>query len=161
MPPKKSKTKTSSGKPSAKSAKPQKADSANKGWEWAPFTKKAFGFNQKARDLADALKSTYGDNVSISQYEKLIAAIPSMTDAQRGLLYLDPKIVILLKDYRTARAARDSERDNFRGDIAIGNVDTGLEALESLGLLNEKFKSQVTLFEDDEDDEEEEDEPKE
>jgi hypothetical protein len=83
-----------------------------------------------------------------------------MTDAQRGLLYLDPKIVILLKDYRTARAARDSERDNFRGDIAIGNVDTGLEALESLGLLNEKFKSQVPFF-DDEDDEEEEDKTKE
>jgi len=142
MPPKKQ-TKPSSGKPKAKTAKPQKAEAPNpKGWEWAPFTKKAFEFTQTARALADALKSAYGDNVSISQYEKFIAAIPSMTDAQRGLLHVDPKIVVLLKDYRSARASRDSERDNFRGDIAIGNVDTGLEALESLGLLNEEAEDQ-------------------
>jgi hypothetical protein len=84
----------------------------------------------------------YGDNVSISQFERFIAAIPSMTEAQRGLLYVDPKIVVLLKDYRTARAARDSERDNFRGDIALSNVDTGLKALESLGLLTEELEIQ-------------------
>jgi hypothetical protein len=148
MPPKKQ-TKPSSGKPSAKMAKPQKADTPNKGWEWAPFTKKAFEFTQTARALADALKSAYGDNVSISQFEKFIAAIPSMTDAQRGLLHVDPKIVVLLKDYRTARASRDSERDNFRGDIAIGNVDTGLEALESLGLLNEEAEDQEEEDEED------------
>jgi hypothetical protein len=148
MPPKKQ-TKHSSGKPSAKMAKPQKADIPNKGWEWAPFTKKAVGFNRAARALADALKSAYGDNVSISQFEKFIAAIPSMTDAQRGLLHVDPKIVVLLKDYRTARASRDSERDNFRGDIAIGNVDTGLEALESLGLLNEEAEDQEEEDEED------------
>jgi hypothetical protein len=140
--PSKKQTKPSSGKPTAKKAKPQKADAPNKGWEWASFTKKAFEFNQTAKVLADALKSAYGDNVSISQFEKLIAAIPSMTDAQRSLLYVDPKIVVLLKDYRTARAARDSERDNFRGDIKIEDVDSGLEALESLGLLNEEVEDQ-------------------
>ena len=123
-------------------ARPQKADTPNKGWEWAPFTKKAFEFNQTARALADALKSAYGDSVSISQFEKFVAAIPSMTAAQRGLLYVDPKIVVLLKDYRLARASRDSERDNFRGDIAIADVDSGLEALESLGLLTEELETQ-------------------
>jgi hypothetical protein len=123
-------------------AKPQKADTPNHGWEWAPFTKKAFEFTQTARVLADTLKSVYGDNVSISQFEKFVAAVPSMTPAQRGLLHVDPKIVVLLKDYRTARASRDSERDNFRGDIAIGIVDTGLEALESLGLLIEEVEDQ-------------------
>jgi hypothetical protein len=148
MPPKKQ-TKPSSGKPSANMAKPQKADTRNNGWEWAPFTKKAVVFTQTARALADALKSVYGDNVSISQFEKFVAAIPSMTDAQRGLLHVDPKIVVLLKDYRTARASRDSERDNFRGDIAIGNVDTGLEALESLGLLNEEAEDQEEEDEED------------
>jgi hypothetical protein len=137
MPPKKQ-TKHSSGKPSAKMAKPQKADTPNKGWEWAPFTKKAVGFNLAARALADALKSAYGDNVSISQFEKMIAAIPSMTEAQQDLIYLDHSTIVLLQDYRRARAERDSERDNFRGDTAIGNVDTGLEALERLGLLNEE-----------------------
>lgn len=141
--PSKKQTKTSSGKPKAGPAKPQKGDSqTHKGWEWAPFTKKAFEFNQTAKVLADALKSAYGDNVSISQFEKFISAIPSMTDGQRDLLHVDPKIVILLKDYRAARADRDSERDNFRGDIAIGNVDTGLEALESLGLLDEETEDQ-------------------
>ena len=90
--------------------------------------------------LAESLKSAYGDNVSISQFEKLIAAIPSMTEAQRDLLYVDPRTVAQLRAFRTARAARDSERDNFRGDIAIGNVDTGLEALASLGLLSEEFE---------------------
>jgi len=141
MPPKKQ-TKTSSGKPSAKSAKPQKADTPNKGWEWAPFTKKAFVFTQTARALADALKSAYGDNVSISQFEKFTAAVAKMSDAERGLLYVDQDIVVLLKDYRLARAARDAERDNFRGDTAIGDVDTGLEALEALGLLNEETEAQ-------------------
>ena len=123
-------------------AKPRKADTPNKGWEWAPFTKKAFEFNQTARALADALKSAYGDSVSISQFEKFIAAIPSMTDAQRGLLHVDPKIIVLLRDYRSARASRDSERDNFRGDIAIADVDTGMEALVSLGLLTEELERQ-------------------
>jgi hypothetical protein len=65
-----------------------------------------------------------------------------MTDAQRGLLHVDPKIVVLLKDYRSARASRDSERDNFRGDIAIADVDTGMEALVSLGLLTEELERQ-------------------
>jgi hypothetical protein len=141
MPPKKQ-TKPSKRKPSANPAKPQKADLPSGSWEWAPFTKKAFDFVQTARELANALKLAYGDNVSISQFERFIAAIPSMTEAQRGLLYVDPKIVVLLKDYRTARAARDSERDNFRGDIALSNVDTGLEALESLGLLTEELEIQ-------------------
>jgi hypothetical protein len=141
MPPKKQ-TKPSSRKPKATTAKPRKADTPNNGWEWAPFTKKAFGFNQTARALADALKSAYGDSVSISQFEKFIAAIPSMTEAQRGLLHVDPKIVVLLKDYRSARALRDSERDTFRGDIEITDVDTGLEALESIGLLAEESDSQ-------------------
>lgn len=60
-----------------------------------------------------------------------------MTDAQRGLLYVDQDTIALLKAYRDARAARDSERDNFRGDIKIGDVDTGLEALGKLTALTE------------------------
>jgi hypothetical protein len=132
MPPKTS-TKSSTKKTLAKSATPK--EKPTKGWEWAPFTRKAHEFTRAAQVLADSLKSAYGDNVSISQFEKLIAAIPSMTDAQRGLLYLDPKIVVLLQDYRTARALRDSERDNFRGNIEVADVDTGLEALQTLGLL--------------------------
>jgi hypothetical protein len=135
MPPKNSNTtKSSQKKTLASKAKPKSATPST-GWEWASFTKKSHEFTHVAKVLADSLKSAYGDNVSISQFEKFVAAIPSMTDAQRGLLYVDPKIVVLLKDYRTARSLRDSERDSFRGDVQIGNVDTGLEALQSLGLL--------------------------
>jgi hypothetical protein len=130
---------TSLRKPTARKAKPQKADAPNKSWEWAPFTKKAVEFTQSARALASALKLAYGDNVSISQYEKLVSAVPSMTDDQRALLHVDKKIVALYRSYRTARAIRDSERDNFRGDIKISNVDTGLEALDKLESFNEGF----------------------
>jgi hypothetical protein len=119
-----------SKKPAAKKAAPQKV--ANSGWEWAPFTKKAVAFNAAAKELADSLKSVYGDNISISQFEKFISAVPSMTGTERGLLQVDDKCVELFKLYRTARSERDSERDNFRGDKAIGDVDTGLEALAAL-----------------------------
>jgi hypothetical protein len=117
----------------AKKPQPQKGANPNpKGWEWAPFTKKAVAFNAAAKELADSLKSVYGDTVSISQYEKFVCAIPSMSESQRGLLFVDDKSVDLFKIYRTARSERDSERDNFRGDTAIGDVDTGLEALAEL-----------------------------
>lgn len=97
------------------------------------FTKKSHKFTCAARDLSDSLKSDYGDNVSISQFEKFVSAIPSMTDDQRNLLYVDGSLLVLMKNYRDARAARDAERDSFRGDVQIGNVDTGLAALVKLG----------------------------
>jgi hypothetical protein len=124
-------TKPSNRKPSASKAKPQTGANSNKGWEWAPFTKKAVDFNRAAKDLSDSLKSVYGDNLSISQFEKFVGAVPSMTEAQRGSLYVDRHSVDLFKIYRDARSARDAERDIFRGDKAIGDVDTGLEALTS------------------------------
>jgi hypothetical protein len=118
----------------AKLATP-KSEKPSTGWEWASFTKISHEFTRVARELATALKVAYGDNVSISQFEKLLMAVPSMTEAQRGLLYIDPNIVALFKAYRSARDLRDSERNTFRGDIQIGNVDTGLEALQTAGLL--------------------------
>jgi hypothetical protein len=150
MPPKRQQFNSSQKKTPTKKVIP-KSETPTTGWEWAPFTKKAHEFTHAARVLSSSLKEAYGDNVSISQFEKFVGAIPSMTDAQRGLLYVDPKIVVLLKDYRTARASRDSERDNFRGDVAIGNVDTGLEALQDLGLLTSVEEG----FEEEKDEEEE------
>jgi hypothetical protein len=55
---------------------------------------------------------------------------------------LDQKLVSLYKVYRAARASRDSERDNFRGDKAIGDVDSGLEALGKLNLFTEEEETQ-------------------
>jgi hypothetical protein len=58
-----------------------------------------------------------------------------MTEAQQGLLFINQNTVDLVQEYRIARAARDSERDNFRGDTQIANVDTGLDALGTLPII--------------------------
>lgn len=131
--PAKSASNTRKGKNPAIKAKAKKAFPPD-GWEWAPFTKKAVEFNHAARDLSNALKLDFGDNVSISQFEKFVAAVPSMTPAQRGLIYVDPEHLTLLERYRAARATRDSERDNFRGDVKVGDVDTGLAALRFIAI---------------------------
>jgi hypothetical protein len=135
-----------SSKNAAKKASTPKESPNPKGWEYAAFTKKSVGFNSAAKVLSASLKTEYGDNVSISQFEKLISSLQSMTKEEQSLIYISQTSVNLLKSYRAARASRDSERDNFRGDTAIGNVDTGLEALGELNIIENKDFSPYSQF---------------
>jgi len=104
---------------------------AKKGWEWATFTKKSVCFTDEARKLSELLTQTYGDNVSISQFEKMIAAYASMTDDRKGMIYINQAMIEQYEIFKAARDARDSERDSFRSDIAVTDVEGGLEALRS------------------------------
>jgi hypothetical protein len=100
-----------------------------RGWEWAPFTKKSVVFNTEARELSALLTQTYGDTVSITLFEKMISSYPSMTAEQKPLIHMNDQLIAKFKRYKTARDERDTERDSFRGDIAVANVEGGLEAL--------------------------------
>jgi chloramphenicol O-acetyltransferase len=104
---------------------------AKKGWEWAPFTLKSVAFTAAARKLSELLTQTYGDNVTISSFEKMIAAFPSMTDERKALIHMDQETVEAYEDYRKAREVRDTERETFRGDIAVADVEGGLAAIKA------------------------------
>lgn len=39
------------------------------------------------------------------------------------------KLLNLLREFRAARDARDTERETFRGDIAVANVESGIAAI--------------------------------
>jgi len=114
------------GLPHSKKEAPPK-----KGWEWAPFTKKSVAFTAAARKLSGLLTRTYGDNVTISQYEKMIASFQSMTKEQQSLIHIGQADLEALAEYRKARDIRDTERDTFRGNIAVADVEGGMEAIRA------------------------------
>jgi hypothetical protein len=117
--------------PSVQAPKVQSRDkvASTKGWEFAPFTKKAVGFNKAAKALATAIARTYGDQVSIAQFEKLCIAFPSLRLEEKELVFLNEELVQLLLDYQTARTARDLERATFRGDIKVDDVQGAMATL--------------------------------
>lgn len=134
MPPKKTKLQSKpqpSAAPAKKFAAP-KGDGKLKLPTYAFFTHKSVGFNKLARDLSDRLKDLYGPEVTISQFEKLVAEFPSYSAKERELIYLDKELLDLLASYRSAKDSKDTERRSFRSDISIKDVATGLEACLSI-----------------------------
>lgn len=128
--PKTQKSKAGKSAPAAKRQVPKPGKTqvpAKKGWEWAAFTKKSVTFNRCAANLSELLSQTYGDNVSISQFEKMVSALASMKPEQKELIYLSKGTLDCYEDYRTARDARDTERKNFRDDISVVDVEGGLK----------------------------------
>jgi hypothetical protein len=120
---------------SGKSAPNQGGPSAKAGpqrklWEWADFTKKSVDFQTEAKLLAQLVTATYGDNITISRFEKMIAAYPSMGEDRKELIYITDELIKQYEKFKAARDKRDTERDSFRGDIAVANVEGGLEALK-------------------------------
>jgi hypothetical protein len=97
-------------------------------WEFAVFTKKSMVFNRAANRLGRALKALYGDEVTISFYEKMLSNLPSMPDDRKDLIYIDPMVIELHSKFTFAKEARDTERESFRSDIAIANIEGGLAA---------------------------------
>jgi hypothetical protein len=130
MPPKKSESKEAprKGGLSKKAKKPEKGAGQLKLPVWAFFTHKVVEFNKLARDLSDRLHAKYGPEVTISQFEKLVAEFSSLSDMDKELVYLDKKALALLNDYRSAKDAKDTERRSFRSDLPIKDITAGLEA---------------------------------
>jgi hypothetical protein len=105
-----------------------------KGWEFAPFTTTNVRFVAAARVLAQSLTELYGDGVSISSFEKMVAAYQGMEPQRKVLITFgsaETKTELLnqLREFRAARDARDTERETFRGDIAVANVESGIAAI--------------------------------
>jgi hypothetical protein len=123
-------SKQSKKAPPAKKQAPVKVAPKSKIWEWAIYSKTSVQFTEAANKLSKSLVSTYGNSVSISHYEKLISAIPTMPEAERALIHIKESEIKLLTAYRAAKKARDDERDSFKSDVNIADVDTGLEALK-------------------------------
>jgi hypothetical protein len=120
-----------SGKPAPKKGGPTvKTAPQKKLWEWADFTSKSVAFQQEAKKLAQMVTATYGDNVTISRFEKMIAAYPSMPEDRKQLIHVSDELIGQYEKFKAARDTRDTERDSFRGDIAVANVEGGLEAIK-------------------------------
>lgn len=129
------------GEAKASATASKKQAPTRKGWEFASFTKKSVEFNKLAAKLSLLIKETYGDTVSISQFEKLIASLHSMDASKKALVYIDIDAIELVKAFRKARDARDAERDSFRSDIAVADVEGGLEAAAELAATNDNDMS--------------------
>jgi hypothetical protein len=99
---------------------------------WAFFTHKSVEFNKLARDLSDRLHDIYGPEVTISQFEKLVAEFPTLSKEQQGLIFLDKRLLDALALYRGAKDAKDTERRSFRSDLPVKDITTGLEACLSI-----------------------------
>jgi hypothetical protein len=122
---------TRKGIPPKKATSPpgKKPAPAKKGWEWAPFTVKSTLFNEKARELSELLVQTYGDEVTISKYEKMMAAFPAMPEERKVLIHFTDELKQAYADFKQARLTRDTERETFRGDIAVADVETGFNEI--------------------------------
>jgi hypothetical protein len=50
---------------------------------------------------------------------------------RQSLIHMDEYTVRAFEEYKKARDARDTERESFRGDIAVADVEGGLEAIKA------------------------------
>jgi len=71
--------------------------------KFAKCTKKQVAFHKSEKELSDALNRTYGDSVSISYYEKMLEAYPTMKKDFQDLIHIDQSIQELYKSYVTSR----------------------------------------------------------
>jgi len=126
---KKGKAKPSKVKPSKGRTSDKKKSESAGGYAWQAFTKKAVEFTRAARDLSRHVVETYGDNTSITQYEKFCVAASSMTPEERNIVHIEHVGVVLLTKYVAAKEARESERRSFRDEAPIGNVEGTLASL--------------------------------
>jgi hypothetical protein len=60
----------------------------------------------------------------------MIAAYPSMPEDRKQLIHVSDELIGQYEKFKAARDTRDTERDSFRGDIAVANVEGGLEAIK-------------------------------
>jgi hypothetical protein len=119
------------GKPKKGTGKPKTVPKAAlaKGYEWQSFTTKSVNFVAAARELSDYVERTYGTNVSITHYEKFLVAFSHMKLEERSKLCVEQDGVKLAQKYQAAKDARDSERQSFRGDIQVADVQGTLASL--------------------------------
>jgi hypothetical protein len=61
-----------------------------------------------------------------------VSAIPAFTQEQYELIHCDDQIVAEFEEFRKARTERDAERETFRGDIAVANVEDGLTTIKKI-----------------------------
>lgn len=121
-------------KTKAKKGKTQPRNEAKKGLSlpnWAFFTKNSVDFVQVAKALSTKLHDVYGPEVSISQFEKMIAEFPSLKEEEKASIYLDKEMLALLENYRSKKDAKDTERKLFRIDAPLKDITTGLVACMS------------------------------
>jgi hypothetical protein len=119
------------GKPKKGTGKPKTVPKAAlaKGYEWQAFTTKSVNFVAAAREMSDYVTRTYGTSVSITQYEKFLVAYSQMGLEERSNHCVEENGVILARNYQAAKDARDSERQSFRGDIQVADVQGTLASL--------------------------------
>lgn len=142
MPPKTKQARTTStpnakakGAPSKGAGNKQNASKGtqkeSQGWEWQWYTVKSVTFNKAAKTLAAEVESLYGNQgkVSISHFEKMVAAMGSMSKDERAMIHVSKSALEALSNYIKARDERDSERQAFRSDVKIVDVEGTLGAL--------------------------------
>jgi hypothetical protein len=93
---------------------------------WWVFTKVNSAFVEAARNLSDALTKLFGDDVSISHFEKAVGEIPALSDEERALLDIDEPLLNLLEKFLECRRARDAERVGFRSLKSVSTIEASL-----------------------------------
>jgi hypothetical protein len=120
----------SKGKPPKKNA--SKRSKGSKDPVWWLFTATAANFASAAEDLDIQLKATYGPQVSISQFERMLVELSGLTEEHRALVLLTKDTLNLYELYIRARKARDDERDAFRVSKDVASVESSLAFAQEL-----------------------------
>jgi hypothetical protein len=55
-----------------------------------------------------------------------------MSEERKSLIFIDDEITGYFDNYRKAREVRDTEREAFRGDIAVADVEGGLAIAKAI-----------------------------
>jgi hypothetical protein len=113
---------------------PKKDPVKRTGYEWQAFTRKSMDFVKSARELSEYVEVSFGPQVSITQYEKFLVAYANMSLEDKARHTVGRDGIELVVEYQHAKEARDTERQSFRGDIAVADVaGTMASLLSSLG----------------------------
>jgi hypothetical protein len=93
---------------------------------WWVFTREQATFVANARVLSSRLTELFGDEVSISHFERMLIERQSLTPAQCGLILMDKDLLALYEMYRASKTARDAQRDSFRVTKDIVTIEAAL-----------------------------------
>jgi hypothetical protein len=95
------------------------------------FTGENAAFVATARALSSRLTELFGDEVSISHFERMLLERQSMTPSQAAVILIDPACLALYEKYRLAKAKRDAQRDTFRFSKDVVTIEAALASAKA------------------------------
>lgn len=106
------------------------------------FTGKQRDFNLAARTLSRLLEENFGEEASISRFEKMLSSLPSLSNEEKSQIFLSKEIMTAYDIYQKAKIRRDDERQSFRSKGITTSVESGIkQAMEIISIASQSSSS--------------------